>query len=167
MKEARDLLTASKQISKLREGSDTDINSDSGFRIRWHTKQMSDEVADAYVGVVGEDGIVRAVNFSFNTYIPIKNFIDLLGQPDEISVIKQEVADATYVEYILYYTQEEVLIFTNTRGLAGPELSDPLGIVYMNLDLNSTALPKWVESHKDLRQPWLGFGKMDEYLAQR
>lgn len=167
MEDARSLLAASNQISKLREGSDIDINNDLGFRIKWHTKQMGDKVADVYVGIVGEQGAVNTVNFDFPAYITLKEFVDLLGEPDEISVMKQETPEITYVEYLLYYTEEKVLIASNTKDLTGPEMTDPLGMVYLNIDLDSTNLPNWVKTQWTLRQPWLGFEKMDEYLLYR
>jgi hypothetical protein len=159
MEDVQKLLNGSKQISYL----DKD---DSGFRIKWHTKQMSERTADVYVGVVGENGIVSAVNLLFPGNITVKNFIDLLGEPDEISVIK-DVAEVIYIDYILYYRKANALIYATDWDLTGPKMTDPVSIVYLNLDLSSSNLPNWVIRHQNLRQPWLGFGKMNEYLLKR
>jgi hypothetical protein len=167
MEDTRHLVATSNQISKLREGSDIDINNESGFTIKWHTKQMGEKVTDVYVGIIGEHGIVSSVTFNFPAYINLEEFIGMLGEPDEISVMKQETAEITYVEYILYYTKEKVLIASSTKDLTGPEITDPLGIVYLNIDLSSNNLPKWATDQIALRQPWLGFEKMDEYLLYR
>ena len=160
MDEARKLLSGSRQFSPIDED-------DTGFRIKWHTKQMSEKTADVYVGIVGESGIVNSVNFLFPANVTVKNFIELLGEPDDISVMKQETAEITYVEYVLYYTQEKVLISSNTKDLTGPEVNNPLSVVYLNIDLSSNNLPNWISDQISLRQPWLGFRKMDEYLLYK
>src|SRR5512133_1906860 len=77
MEEARKLLRDSRQISNIDED-------DTGISVKWRAKQMGEKPIDVSVGIVGENGIVSAVNFLFPGNITVKYFIDLLGEPDEI-----------------------------------------------------------------------------------
>ncbi len=159
MDEAQELLSNSRQISDI-------VKDEKGISIEWRNKQMGKGTTDAYVGIVGENRLVSTVNFLFSGNITVKNFIDLLGEPDEISVIK-DITEVIYVEYVLYYRKANILIYATDWDLTGPKMSDPVGMVYLNLNLNSSDIPSWVIHHQNLRQPWLGFGKMDEYLLFR
>lgn len=158
IEQADSLLSASKQISII----DTEDNGN--LRVEWQTDQMGEELAHIRVGLSVQNGVVENINFYFPKFVTIQQFIDLLDEPDEISIIKHDAAEMTFFEYILYYDQEKVLIFSDTNDLNEPKTTDSLGIVYLNLDEENSDLPQWFLNHKNLRQTWLGFGKIDEYL---
>jgi hypothetical protein len=94
----------------------------------------------------------------------IQEFIDLLGEPDEISVKNVEAAEATYIEYIVYFTSIKTVILANTKGENGPSSEDWVVLLILNTNPDISNAPNWLLEHKDLRQPWLGFGRKDEYL---
>ncbi len=157
--EARTLLSSSHQIDQ-----DSYIEDESGIRVEWSAKKNA---PSARVGIVIDNGIVTKINFLFTTSVKIQEFINVLGEPDQISIIKIEAAEGTYFEYIIYYMAPKVLIYVSPIGKNGPSSDDAVNILYLNIDLNDSNVPKWVLEHKDLRQPWLGFGHLEEYLKNR
>lgn len=155
--EAKALVGSSSQIDQA-----TYIEDEDGFRIEWHTKQMG--VNPARVGIITENGKVKSITFLFPSSVKVQEFIDLLGEPDEISIQKVEAAELTYYEYVIYYTKPKIIIFAFTRDEDGPHLEDSVDIMYLDIDLDNSDGPSWLLKHKALRQPWLGFGRADEYL---
>jgi hypothetical protein len=156
--EARTLLSSSNQID---QGSY--IEDKNGVSIEWFTKQMG--VNPARVGIVLDNGKVSSLNFLFPASVQIQEFIDLLGEPDEISVRKVEAAELTYIEYIVYFVSVKAVVLASTKGDDDPSLEDSAELLILNNKPDISNAPNWLLKHKDLRQPWLGFGHSDEYLS--
>jgi len=154
------LLTSSSQID---QSSYIDDN-ETGIRVEWHTKQMG--VNPIRVGMVYENGIVNSINFYFGIYVKLQEFIDLIGQPDEISISKNAAEMPRYMNYAVYYTSINALIFVNTTDMTGPDIDDSVTILYLNITPDE-ATPLSFMSGQNLRQPWLGFGHLEEYLKNR
>jgi hypothetical protein len=163
------ITTADETRTLLRSSSQIDQNSytedESGIKAEWSTKQNG--VLSARVGIVLSNGTVKSINFLFTTDVNIQEFVDLLGEPNEISIKKVEAAEVTYFEYIMYYTVSKALIYASTTDKNGPNTADPIDIVYLNIDPDDPDAPKWLLEHQELRQPWLGFGHLEEYLEKR
>jgi len=155
--EARTLLSSSNQIDQ-----DSYIEDKNGVSVEWFTKQMG--IEPARVGIVLDNGKVSGLNFLFPAGVPIQEFIDLLGEPDEISVRNVEAAEATYIEFIVYFTSIKTVMLANTKGENGPSSEDWVVLLILNNKPDISNSPKWLLDHKDLRQPWLGFGHKDEDL---
>ena len=155
--EALALLSSSSQID---QSSYVDKN-ETGVRVEWHTKQMG--INPIRVGVVFENGIVNSISFDFGIYVKIGEFIDIIGQPDEISINKNAAEMPRYMNYVVYYTSINALIFVNVTDIAGPDIDDPVTILYLNISPDK-AKPLSFMSGQNLRQPWLGFGHLEEYL---
>ena len=49
----------------------------------------------------------------------------------------------------------------------GPDPSDSIHDLYLNINPDDPNVPRWILDYKDLRQPWLGFGHLNEYLKNR
>ena len=155
--ETKMLLSSSSQID---QGSY--IEDKSGISVEWFNKQM--DVNPAHVGIVLDNGVVSNVNFLFPSSVQIQEFIDLLGEPDEISVRKVEAAEVTYIEYVIYFTSIKAVVLASTKGDDDPSLEDWAELLILNNKPNISNAPNWLLKHKDFRQPWLGFGHKDEYL---
>jgi hypothetical protein len=158
--EARRLLTASSQISRSSYIEDV-----GGFRLDWYWKQSKHPTR---VGVEVENGTVSSLSFGFPASIMrLQDITDLFGVPDEFSIRRVEAADATYLEYIVYYTSAKEVVFATTTNKNGSSASDSVDILYLNIDPDGTNVPTWLLRHRDLRQPWLGFGHLEDYLNNR
>ncbi|MCJ7432489.1 MAG: hypothetical protein MUO77_03285, partial [Anaerolineales bacterium] len=81
--EALALLSSSSQIDQ-----DSYVKHVGEIIVEWHTEQMGVNPIRVYLDI--ENGIVNGISFSFGIYVEIREFIDLIGEPDEISV-KQEL----------------------------------------------------------------------------
>ena len=76
-------------------------------------------------------------------------------------------AEETYTTYVVYYVKANTFIYTSVYGESGPDKDDAIEILYLNVSPDNSTAPEWVVKHKDLRQPWLGFGHLEEYLKNR
>jgi hypothetical protein len=159
---AEDALVLLSSSSQIDQSSYIDKN-ETGVRVEWRTKQMG--INPIRVGMVFENGIVNRINFSFGIYVKIQEFIGLMGQPDEISIREVKASDASYIEYIVYYTSMNALIFVSTSNETGPDIDDAVSVLYLNITPDE-ANPLSFMSGQNLRQPWLGFGHLDEYLLR-
>ncbi len=157
VEETRTLLSSSNQIDQASYTED-----ESGIGVEWFTKQMG--VHSASVGIVLDKETVKSINFLFPTSVKVQEFIDLLGEPDQISIRKVKTPEVTYFEYAIYYLIPKTLIFAFTTDENGPNPGDSVDIVYLNTDPDDPNVQNWFLQHKDLRQPWLGFGHLEEYL---
>ncbi len=156
IEEARTILSSSSQIDQ-----DSHINDAAGLRVEWYLD--SRQSLPIRVGVAVENGVVQKINFGFYTLVKIQEFIDLMGQPDEISVTEIQAPDARYIDYVLYYTLMNALIFVSTNNETGPNMEDPVTILYLNINPDEANLLSFMAG-QNLRQPWLGFGHLEEYL---
>jgi hypothetical protein len=168
VEEAKTIIYSSNQIV---EGSDDEEDNPEGnkigFGVDWHVKQMG--ALPTRVAMGFENGIVTTISFSFYGPIKIQEFIDLFGEPDEINIRKMQAPDARYINYVLYYTSMDALIFITNYDESGANPNDPVDILYLNISPDDPVASDLINFMvgQDLRQPWLGFGHLEEYLKNR
>ncbi len=158
-REALVLLSSSKQIAV-----DSLEKNETGARVEWHS--MPGISNQARVGMVFENGVVQSINFMFLVPVKIQEFVDLFGEPDEISIRKVQAPDARYIDYFVYYTSKKIVMFVLVASENGPDPSDSISDLYLNINSDDPNAPHWMLDYKDLRQSWLGFGHLDEYLLR-
>ena len=159
-REALVLLSSSNQIAR-----DSLEKNETGARVEWHS--MPGISNQARVGIVFENGVVESINFMFLGPVKIQEFVDLFGEPDEISIRKVQAPDARYIDYFVYYTSKKIVMFVLAAGENGPDPSDSISDLYLNINPDDSNAPWWMLDYRDLRQSWLGFGHLDEYLKNR
>jgi hypothetical protein len=155
--EARNILSSSNQIKQT-----SYIGEDAGFGLEWYLD--SEHPLPIRVYVTSANGIVQKLIFRFNILVKIQEFIDLIGQPNEISIVEVRASDGRYINYVLYYTSMDVLIFITNYDASGANSDDPVQGLWLNVAPNDPNLDVWILSKNDFRQPWLGFGHLEEYL---
>jgi len=156
--EARTILNSSSQIDQT-----SYISNGEGFRFVWNSRYPLKN----RVSIAVKNGIVQDIYIDFYTIVKIQEFIDLIGQPDEISIRKVQVPDARFIDYILYYTSMNALIFVSTNNETGPDIEDSVNFLNLNIAPDDPSLPMWISEQNEFRQPWLGFGHLEEYLKNR
>jgi len=160
--EALALLASSSQI-----GKDSFEKNEAGIEVEWHTEQMVAHPTS--VGIVLENGIVSRIIFSFPATVKMQEFIELMEEPDEISIWKDQTVEANCcISYVVYYLSVRALIFAYAPTIEGngPNIVDSINILCLNTAPDDPNAPRQVVEHKDLRQPWLGFGHLEEYLLR-
>jgi hypothetical protein len=136
--------------------------------VEWHTEQMGVLSTRVYMDI--EDGIVKRLSFAFYGLAKIREFIELMGEPDEISIWKDQTVEANCcISYVVYYTSAKSSIFAYVPTIDdnGPNEVDSIDFLYLNLSPDDSDASDLLSDHKDLRQPWLGFGHLNEYLKNR
>lgn len=119
------------------------------------------------VGIMIENGFVRGISI-LNVYpLTVGDLVDLFGSPDEISININRVSDAVYVDYVLFYLSRQSTIFASTVNNNGPDPTDRVCILTLTdkFDLNDS--PKWLVEKYQVRQPWLGFGHLQDYFPEQ
>jgi len=114
-----------------------------------------------------QDNLVQSIRFISIDPYRVKDFIGLLGEPDEISVSFEEPADARYIRYTLFYPKMNVMVFINTTGFTGPKAEDKVKELYVNVPVDEEHVQSWIINDYNNRQPWLGYGHIEEYLPGR
>ena len=117
------------------------------------------------VNIDHQDNIVRSIRFTGANPYTVKEFIDLSGEPDEISISLQEPADARYINYALYYTKLNIILYPTAVGFGGPKPDDKVNNdLYINMPIDDEHVQFWIIDDYNNRQPWLGYGHIEEYL---
>lgn len=88
----------------------------------------------------------------------------VFGEPDEISISLEIPADAIYINYILYFSDIQVMMDVDTYVFSGPAASDSPKFLGINLEFDGDELAAWRAEKYAGRQPWLGYGRINEYL---
>ena len=98
--------------------------------------------------------LVKSLTLSRLVPFTVQDFIEILGQPTEISLMVQKgLHDDKYTVYNLYYPSLKAFLQISADGEHGPEPND---FIY-GLEINT-------EFQDSYRQPWLGYGHFDEYM---
>lgn len=100
----------------------------------------------------------RVESITLGRLVPftVQDFIGLLGQPAEISLmVYKGMHDDKYTVYNLYYPLLKAFFQINSSGEHGPEPND---FIY-GLDINT-------EYQDNYRQLWLGYEHFDEYMLR-
>jgi len=149
------ILNKSNQIKKR-----SIIEDENGIQAEWfETATFSNRV-----GITFEDGFAKQISLGDVYPLTVGNLVSLLGEPNEIGLSIKEVADATYVDYILFYSAQQSAIFASTINNNGPDPTDRIDILVLvdKLDVNNS--PKWLTEKYKIRQPWLGYGHIKDYF---
>jgi len=139
------------------------IEDESGIQAEWYPVNSFPN----RVGITIENGFAKQISIS-NVYpLTVGDLVSLFGEPDEIGISINLAADATYVDYILFYSTWQSAIFAFTINNNGPDPKDTIDILMLidKLDLNNS--PKWLVEKYVIRQPWLGFGHLKDYFPGR
>lgn len=134
-----------------------------GLPVKWLMDVGGDTYSWVYFGI--ENGLVQKISFGDLYAIKVSDLIDLLGVPDEISVRLESGLEYSYTRYVIYYHSLRILIGANPIGMvAGPSPDDPTRIMIINTEFDDANMgPQLIEDYRH-RQPWLGYGHLDEYL---
>jgi len=162
MEEAAALLLASDQIDQQ-----SIKNTEYGIAVKWYMG-ATDTTFTTWVKIYvnNNDKNVKSITFvNLHTYT-VGDFIELLGEPDEISIAVRDAPDARYLKYALYYTSLNTFFYTSTEGkMIGPDPEDSIADMYLDTNLDADNLYPWIiRDNNRNRQPWLGYGHLDEYL---
>lgn len=156
-KEAEELLHASNQIDQI-------SYSDNGIWAKWNTGDPNQ--LPSRVGMSIENGTVKIISFS---PFPLKigEFVGMMRAPDEISIKQSMKTEGVFTEYIVYYMSMRAILYISVPIADGPSANDIIDILMINISPEDSEIPKWVLDQQTLRQPWLGFGHLEEYLKNR
>jgi hypothetical protein len=116
------------------------------------------------VGIGTENDVVSALSFQLLKKISLGDLIAVFGEPSEISIADSDAPDAIYLYYILYYPEIQVMIDVHNYDYSGPQANDFPLFLGINLEFDGDKLPNWQARKYADRQPWLGYGHIEEYL---
>ncbi|MBT7190806.1 MAG: hypothetical protein HN916_11490 [Anaerolineae bacterium] len=142
---------------------DSIVMSSDGIRVAWVTQVTN--IHMGYVGIAFEEELVTVVSGSLSQ-VTVGDVIQLLGEPDEISfelIIPPD--SAQYILYMLHYSSPKAMFEVDPVGhIVGPASDDSVNIFYINA--SGEPISNWkVDAYKN-RQPWLGYGHLEEYLPE-
>jgi hypothetical protein len=160
MEEATTLLIASDQIDQQ-----SIQNTEYGIAVKWLMGPKN--TSYAWVKIYASDNGIDVKSITIGRLFPytVKDIIDFLGEPDEISIALRIEPDARYLDYALYYTSLNTFFYAGTRGkMIGPDPNDYIEDMYLDTNLDDKNLYPWIIIDNGNRQPWLGYGHLDEYL---
>ncbi len=161
IEDALALLSSSSQINQV-----SFEKNEARIEVEWHTEQMGVNPIRVYLDI--ENGVVNNMVFNFYIYVKAQEFIDLIGEPDEISIKQEQWVEGVSTDYFLYYTSKKIVMFVLIASKNGPNSGDSIRNLYLNVGHdNPVVYGQFSSEHKNLRQPWLGFGHLEEYLKNR
>jgi hypothetical protein len=109
-----------------------------------------------------EGELVKSISFHGTPYT-VQEFIDLLGEPDEISISLALAPDAKFLHYFVFFASSKTLIEVYpTFQDTGPDPRDRVFDLLLNTEFNEETVPEGSGSI----QPWLGYGHIEEYLPR-
>lgn len=154
VKEAQELVNSSSAIDKNRlQFSDKSILTD------WFTGRP--RAFPSTVNIEFEGELVKSISFGQLPY-KMDEVIDLLGQPDEISIRLVLVPDAEYIEYFVYYHSSKTLVHVLPGTQNGPDPVDTVSGLFLNSEFNQDILP----TGSGTIQPWIGYGHLKDYIPE-
>jgi hypothetical protein len=161
MEEATTLLSASDQFD--RESIEI---TEYGIAVKWHMGATSASFT-TWVRIYASDNgaDVKSITFVGLDPYTVEDFIDFLGEPDEIFIIIRNAPHGRYLDYALHYPSLNTFFYANPREkMIGPDPGDHIEKMYLDTNLDDENLEPWIIIDNGNRQPWLGYGHLDEYL---
>ncbi|HRQ21878.1 MAG TPA: hypothetical protein PLF42_00495 [Anaerolineales bacterium] len=138
---------------------------ESGLKFEWFTDRQKRSAAWVIVAI--KNDMVNSLSFGILHPITVGDFIEVFGEPNEISIELTEAPDARYIYYVLYYPELQVMIEAHNYNFSAPNASDiPKGVI-INRDFDDDRLPIWLSKKYADRQPWLGYGQTEKYLPDK
>lgn len=154
--EARTLLEGSKRIDIV------DI-SETSIEAMWSNYY--------HVFVHFEKDLVKSIDFdglelSSST---VKDFIQFLGEPDEVRIATYTTYHCDHIAYLIYYSSQKIMVEVQQGSWDGPNPNDWIDGITLNTEfdnsfLQSRSIPKIYDNQLSSPQPWLGYGHLQEYL---
>ena len=156
IEQAKSIISISNQIDQ----SNTQISGDS-ITAYWIWGEMKDDPSEAYIQF--ESGIVKTISLGPLPY-KMQDFINLLGEPDNIIAWDLERADGYEIGYQVYFQAQNIVIQVMAGGengnWNGPDPNDNVFAIWLNTELkNDVAPPRF-----GIIRPWLGYGHIKDYL---
>ncbi|MCX6083235.1 MAG: hypothetical protein NTW32_27220 [Chloroflexi bacterium] len=156
--EARLLLRASNQIDQ-----ETFHVSTNGIKTKWFIEKRKTNYSE--VAISNVDGHVESITFSQLAPFTIGDLLNLFGEPDEISLRIDKAADAEDISYMIYYTNKKMLIWVMPGSRNGPQPTDHnIEMLVLGTEFKILS-PSWLADYGNYRQPWLGYGHLEDYLS--
>lgn len=139
--------------------------SESGLKFEWFTDRQKRSAAWVIVAIKNDR--VHSLSFGILHPITVGDFIEVFGEPNEISIELIEAPDARFIYYVLYYPEIQVMIEVHNYDFSAPNVNDiPKGLS-INRDFDDDRLPIWLSKKYADRQPWLGYGQTEKYLLDK
>jgi hypothetical protein len=160
VEEANAILKSSNRINQQSLQSSID------GRIEWYAGKL--DTFRWSVGVPTKNGLVESINFG-NGWAPfvLSDFINLLGEPDEISIRVERPADAIYITYTVFFAKTNTRIFVNVGNDHGPDPNDRVNGLFLNTDFYGGDFSNQYIELINSQQPWKGYGHLKEYLPDQ
>jgi len=145
--EAGAILRASNRIDQK-----TFHRSDDGIETFWFFEKTKTLKAEVLVSF--ESGLVKSIQLTNLIPFILNDFVEILGAPDEISIdVGSSPHGEELITYDIYY-HSKIIVSPITRGeWNGPDPNDYVSMIFLN-----------TENTVQDRQPWLGYGHLQEYL---
>jgi hypothetical protein len=153
------LTTAGVAVAILRASNQIDPKrlqvSDASISAVWFAGRVKTYPCNVKVRL--ERGLVTSITYDrlpFTLY----DFVDLVGEPNEINIGLQTGPDQAYIQYWVYYLEKKIFIAVSPGSRNGPDPSDRVGALILNLELDKSNY-----LYGDI-QPWLGYHHLQDYM---
>lgn len=157
VEDAEALLRASNQIDQK-----TIVGSGDNIQVLWFTDKTKNLYS--YVYLTYRKGLVQTIDFSTLSNFTLNDFTAFFGEPDEITIQVEQAPHGWISTYTLYYSASKTMIYTLSGGLEGPNPNDFIDDLSLNAEFDGSDLPPWRADDYENRQPWLGYGHIEDYL---
>jgi hypothetical protein len=112
------------------------------------------------VRIVIEGSYIDSIQFEHLAPISVGALITMLGEPDRAFIELDETTDGgLLVYYALYFSSQRTSLSVYPGSWDGPNPEDDVRTLTLNSDFTYSNFFK-----KGISQPWLGYGRLSEYL---
>lgn len=127
--------------------------------VGWFTERT--QMRSAGVRILSENDVVQSITFSPVGPFRLDNFISLLGEPDFIRILHEETTHGTdLISYGVHFQKYCLSIWVMKGRVQGPHPQDFINSIRLRNEILCS--PGFDEI--ELVQPWLGYGRLNEYL---
>jgi hypothetical protein len=159
IKDVESILGSTNQITDVTD------NPYSGLSVKWQTGNP--DYFSSRVEISFGNDIVDSISFSPYP-LRLGELIEKIGPPEEISLVQEPSPDGgIFTVYIAYFPSMNSLLRVDSPIEIGPSEDDIIDLLIINIIPEDSSAPYWVTNHQAYRQPWLGFGHLEEYLKNR
>ncbi len=123
----------------------------------WFSGKMRTNPCNIYIDF--DNNIVRSITFG-NIPFKVNDFVNIIGEPDSISISITRAAEATYLVYTIYYSRKKIGISSYTINQTGVNPADDITALLLNYDFNAVKPSSQMTGF----QPWLGYGHLQDYF---
>jgi hypothetical protein len=125
--------------------------------VNWFTERTRMRSADVWILV--ENDVVQSITFGTLGPFQLEDFVSLLGEPELIEFEYQNYG-RPLIKYTVHFHKYCLSLIVVTGFTRGPHPHDYIG----NLTIRNKVLCSPGFDENELIQPWLGYGRLDEYL---